>query len=123
MPMIEIKGLEHDTPQSALEALQEQVEAALAHGLEIDERMCHSDPIVSPVKRKRPKVLIWGHITTAFFQDKPEDEDSERRVKAATKATAEKIWEILEGRFTVEIFPPPYMNQMKLKTLVKKRTD
>jgi len=118
MPMIEIKGLAHDTPQGTLEALQEQVEAALAQGLELDERICHSEPNVSPVKRKRKKVLVWGHIASAFFCNSPESEEARTKFKAATKATAETIWELLDGKFTVEIFPPPYMDQ-NLKTLVK----
>lgn len=123
MPMIEIIGLENDTPQAVLEKLQEEIETALANGLEVEKSKCHAEPNISPIKRKRTKVFVWGRITTAFFWDKPQHPDSERRVKAATEATANKIWELLCGEVSVEIFPPPYMNQMTLKTLVKRRTS
>lgn len=122
MPMIEFKGLPHDTPQKILAELQDNTEEAIAQVLGCPLAICHSEPIVSSVERRRPKEFVWGHITTAFFYKEPDTELARQTMKAATGAVAAAIWRVLNGEFTVEIFPPPYMDQVNLKTMIKKRS-
>ncbi len=118
MPMIDISGVPHETSQEKLVQLEDSVEKRMATAMGMEATMFHAYPHVSPTERTRPRDMIFGKITTAFFYENREEEETQAKARAATNAAAIAIWRCYGGKYTVEVFPPDYMDP-SLRTRIK----